>query len=151
MGARRDGRVVAVQTLYRYELTGAPLSELLDFSWIDPPRREALPDEALAFATLIVSGCLECIDQVDQVISDNLTRWDLDRLARVDLSLLRMGVYCLLHQPDIPASVTIDEAVAIAKHFGGEDSYRFVNGVLDGARRRLAGDVDTVPSASGDG
>ena len=147
MGARRDGRIVAVQTLYRYELTGAPLQELLDFSWIDAPRRATLPDEAIAFATLIVTGCLECLEEVDQVIGDNLAHWDIDRLARVDLSLLRMGVYCLLHQPDIPASVTIDEAVAIARHFSGEDSYRFVNGVLDGAWRRLAAEAD--PASSG--
>ena len=147
MGARRDGRIVAVQTLYRYELTGAPLQELLDFSWIDAPRRATLPDGAIAFATLIVTGCLECLEEVDQVIRDNLAHWDLDRLARVDLSLLRMGVYCLLHQPDIPASVTIDEAVAIARHFSSEDSYRFVNGVLDGARRRLAAEAD--PASSG--
>ena len=146
MGARRDGRIVAVQTLYRYEITGSPLTELLDFSWIDAPLRAALQDEAIGFATLIVTGCLECLEEVDQVIRDNLAHWDLERLARVDLSLLRMGVYCLLHQPDIPASVTIDEAVAIAKHFGGEDSYRFVNGVLDGARRRLAGEADTAPT-----
>ena len=148
MGARRDGRIVALQTLYRFEITGAPLADLLDFSWIDPPRRAALPEEAITFATLIVTGCLECLEEVDQVIRDNLAHWDLDRLARVDLSLLRIGVYCLLHQPDIPANVTIDEAVAIARHFSSEDSYRFVNGVLDGARRRLAGETDTASTRS---
>ena len=137
MGARRDGRIVAVQTLYRYELTHAPIEQLLDFSWIDQSRRETLAAEVLAFATLIVTGCVETIDEVDETIRANLERWDLDRLARVDLSLLRMGVYCLLFQRDIPARVTIDEAVSIAKHFGGEDSYRFVNGVLDGVYHRL--------------
>jgi N utilization substance protein B len=149
MGARRDGRIVAVQTLYRYEQSGASLEELLDFSWIDAPNASELPSAAIAFAKLIITGCIGALDQVDEVIRAHLAHWDFTRVARVDLSLLRMGVYCLLFQPDIPPSVTIDEAVAIAKHFSGEDSYRFVNGVLDGVyRHQLAAGESAQASAT---
>lgn len=138
MGLRRDGRVIAVQTLYRYEVARPPLAELADFSWIDERRRRQLGDRTLQFASLLVAGCVENLAAVDRTIGRHLQHWDLDRVARVDLSVLRLGVYCLLYQPDIPAEVTIDESVAVAREFGSDDSYRFVNGVLDGVRKTVA-------------
>lgn len=138
MGLRRDGRIIAVQTLYRYEIARPAPAELADYSWIDAPRRRQLARGTLEFASLLVAGCVENLDAVDRVIGRHLQHWDLDRVARVDLSVLRLGVYCLLHQPDIPPEVTIDESVAVARQFGGDDSYRFVNGVLDGVRKTVA-------------
>lgn len=138
MGLRRDGRVIAVQTLYRYEIARPPAAELADYSWIDEPRRRQLAAGTLQFASLLVAGCLENLAAVDHTIGRHLQHWDLDRVARVDLSVLRLGVYCLLFQPDIPAEVTIDESVEVARQFGGGDSYRFVNGVLDGVRKTVA-------------
>ncbi len=137
MGMRRDGRVIAVQTLYRYEIARPAPAELADYSWIEPRRRRQLAG-ALDFASLLVAGCIENLAAVDRMIGCHLQHWDLDRVARVDLSVLRLGVYCLLYQPDIPAEVTIDESVAVARQFGGDDSYRFVNGVLDGVRKTAA-------------
>ncbi len=147
MGLRRDGRVIAVQTLYRYEVARPPLAELADYSWIDERRRRQLGDRTLQFASLLVAGCVENLAAVDRTIGRHLQHWDLDRVARVDLSVLRLGVYCLLYQPDIPAEVTIDESVAVAREFGGDDSYRFVNGVLDGVRKTVADDgAGAVPA-----
>jgi N utilization substance protein B len=136
MGARRKGRIIAFQSLYRYDLSGATLEELLDFSWLDGERSERLPPETALFARLLIQGSLENLPQIDDVIRAQLENWDFTRLNRVDLALLRMSVYCLLHQPEIPASVTIDEAVDISKTYGTPDSYRFVNGVLDGVRKK---------------
>lgn len=138
MGLRRDGRIIAVQTLYRYEIARPAPAELTDYSWIDAQRRRQLARGTLEFASLLVAGCVENLDAVDRMIGRHLQHWDLDRVARVDLSVLRLGVYCLLHQPDIPPEVTIDESVAVARQFGGDDSYRFVNGVLDGVRKTVA-------------
>lgn len=145
MGLRRDGRVIAVQTLYRYEMARPPAAELSDYSWIDEPRRRQLAAGTLQFASLLVAGCLENLAAVDRTIGRHLQHWDLDRVARVDLSVLRLGVYCLLFQPDIPAEVTIDESVAVARQFGGDDSYRFVNGVLDGVRKTAADPSSALP------
>src|SRR5512136_414570 len=138
MGARRRGRIIAVQSLYRYDLSGAGLEELLDFSWIDGERQVALSAETEAFARLLIQGTLENLVAVDATVRRHLEHWDFDRLSRVDLALLRVSAYCLLFQPDIPASVTIDEAVDIARAFGGADSWRFVNGVLDAVHRETS-------------
>lgn len=135
MGGRRRGRIIAVQSLYRHDLSGAGLPQLYDFSWIDGDRASALSEETLDFARLLIKGTLENLEAVDAAVRRHLEHWDFSRLQRVDLALLRVSVYCLLYQPDIPASVTIDEAVDIARAFGGADSWRFVNGVLDAVRR----------------
>jgi N utilization substance protein B len=138
MGGRRRGRIIAVQSLYRHDLSGAGLAELFDFSWIDGERAAALSAESVAFARLLIQGTLENLDAVDAAVRRHLEHWDFSRLARVDLAILRVSVYCLLFQPDIPASVTIDEAVDIARAFGGSDSWRFVNGVLDAVHREAS-------------
>ncbi len=104
---------------------------------MDDERGEKIPAETLLFARLLIQGVLENLAQIDDTIKGQLENWDFSRLNRVDLALLRMSVYCLLHQNDIPATVTIDEAVDISKTYGTADSYRFVNGVLDGVRKKL--------------
>jgi len=136
MGARRKGRIIAFQSLYRYDLSGAGLEELLDFSWLDSDKASKLASETVVFARLLIQGALENLPEIDRVITSQLENWDFSRLNRVDLAILRMSVYCLLHQKDIPPTVTIDEAVDISKSFGTTDSYRFVNGVLDGVRKK---------------
>jgi N utilization substance protein B len=138
MGARRKGRIIAFQSLYRFDLSGASVQELLDFSWMDGERAEKILPETLAFARLLITGAVENLPAIDGLIKSQLENWDFSRLNRVDLALLRMSVYCLLHQSDIPPMVTIDEAVDISKTFGTADSYRFINGVLDGVRKTLA-------------
>ena len=138
MGARRKGRIIAFQSLYRHDLSGASLEELLDFSWMDGERAEKMQPETLAFARLLIQGALENLPEIDAIITGQLENWDFERLNRVDRALLRLSVYCLLHQRDIPPTVTIDEAVDISKTYGTADSYRFVNGVLDGVRKKLS-------------
>jgi transcription antitermination protein NusB len=138
MGARRKGRVIAFQSLYRWDLSGAGLDELLDFSWMDADAAARTPADTLVFARLLIQGVLENVPEIDDTIRRHLENWDFTRLNRVDLAILRMSVYCLLHQGDIPPTVTIDEAVDISKTYGTADSYRFVNGVLDGVRKAIA-------------
>jgi transcription antitermination protein NusB len=136
MGSRRKGRIIAFQSLYRHDLSGADLEELMDFSWLDEDRKSRIPEEAVAFARLLIQGTVEKMAEVDQAIRDQLENWDFSRVGRVDLAILRVSAYCLLHQPDIPPKVTIDEAIDIAKDYGSDDSYRFINGVLDGLRKK---------------
>ena len=136
MGARRQGRILAFQSLYRYDLSRSPLEEILDFSWLTGERMEKLSDEITLFARLLIQGSIEKIADIDALIKQFLENWDFDRLAAVDRAILRMSVYCLLFQKDIPFSVTIDEAVMIAKDFGSPDSYKFINGVLDAIAKK---------------
>ncbi len=136
MGARRKGRIIAFQTLYRFDLSGATLAELLDFSWLDDDKRTKIPEETLAFSRMLIQGTLEMLAEVDEAIKGQLENWDFSRLSRVDLAILRISTYCLLFQKDIPQTVTIDEAVDISKSYAAADSYKFINGVLDGIRKK---------------
>ena len=129
--------MLALQALYSWDFTGIPTDELTRFAWLDEERRVAYDENTLSFAAMLVKGTLEHIEQIDEAIRDQLEHWDFSRLAKVDLAILRFSVYALLFQQDIPHSVTIDEAIDLAKQYGNDDSYRFINGVLDGIRKRL--------------
>lgn len=148
MGARRKGRILAFQTLYAYELCSVGSlqersrvneaeGQSLEFSWIDDSNRERINAESIDFARLIAAGTIQNLNEIDGQIKTQLEHWDFSRINKVDQALLRIGVYSLLFQKDIPASVTIDEAVDISKEYGTDESYRFVNGVLDGIRKNL--------------
>lgn len=140
MGSRRRGRVLAFQALFSYEVSSQSLEELLEYPWLTPEERDKFPDDSQLFARYLISGTLEKITEVDDLIKEQLEHWDFTRLAKVDLALLRLSVYSLKYQKDIPHTVTIDEAVDIARDYGSDDSYRFINGVLDGVRKRLDND-----------
>ena len=108
----------------------------MDFPWRTDEQKARYGEDGLAFARLIVSGAVENIAAIDKAIADNITNWDFSRLRKVDLSILRMSVYTLLYQKDIPPSIAIDEAIEISREYGCDDSYRFINGVLDSVRKK---------------
>lgn len=137
MGSRRQSRIIAFQAIFSWEANKQELTDVLNFPWFDSEQRDKYPEEVTTFARLLVQGCIENIVEVDMVIKGHLEHWDIKRLAKVDLALLRLGCYSLLYQRQIPATVTIDEAVDIAKTFGSDDSYKFINGVLDGIRKSI--------------
>ena len=152
MASRRKGRILAFQALYswdvRYSQTGDASipDELLDFGWALKASSEssgeaAGDDESIAFSRLLVSGTIENIKAVDEMIQAHLKNWTLMRLNRVDLAILRMSVYTLMFQSDMPPTIVIDEAIDISKEFGTDDSYRFVNGVLDSIHKALVASV----------
>ena len=128
MATRRQARELALQALYQVDLAAEG----------DPARGLALfwehfnpGDEAEGFARELVEGVLQHRERIDGLIGEHAQHWRLPRLSRVDLSLLRLATFELLARPEIPASVTINEAIEIARRFGSEDSAAFVNGVLD--------------------
>jgi N utilization substance protein B len=141
MASRRKGRVLAFQALYswdsRYSQAGnKSIPEgLLEFPWTN--QEQPLDDETAAFSRLLVLGTVENIYSVDNMIQTHLENWELNRLNRVDLAVLRMSVFTLMYQTDLHPSIVIDEAVEISREFGTDDSYRFVNGVLDSIRKSL--------------
>ena len=135
MGARRKGRILAFQGLFAHELTGTPVAELVQLGWLDQESQEKIKQESKDFARLLIQGTIEKLPEIDRQITQQLEHWDFTRLNKVDLAILRISAYCLIFQTDIPPSVTIDEAIDIAKQFGTDDSYRFINGVLDGIRK----------------
>ncbi|MDR2631845.1 MAG: transcription antitermination factor NusB [Spirochaetaceae bacterium] len=151
MASRRKGRILAFQALYSWEAAGAPpglLSipeDLLNFSWL-----EKVPDKGVSdFSRFLVLGTIENIAPVDTMIRSHLKNWDFSRLNRVDLAVLRMSTYTLMFQNEVPPSIVIDEAIGISKEFGTDDSYRFINGVLDSIRKTIQNEktaADNGPS-----
>jgi transcription antitermination protein NusB len=145
MASRRKGRILAFQALYSWDIQfrqtkDASIPEgLLDFSWDDGDT--PLDGKSAAFPRLLVTGTIENIAGIDSMIQKHLENWDLSRLNKVDLAVLRMSVYTLMFQSETPPSVVIDEAVEISREFGADDSYRFVNGVLDSVRKTLSGEA----------
>ena len=90
-----------------------------------------------AFAESLVSGVLEHGDEIDAMISEASSGWAVDRMPKVDLSILRIAVYELAFQKNAPKKVAINEAVRIATRYGGADSPKFINGVLGNIARSL--------------
>lgn len=127
MGVRHSGRVVAVQALYNYEMSHDRRA-LSDFRWTSGDLRE----ESLLFAQMLAEGTFSCLDKIDRLILESSEKRDFDRIAKVDLAVLRVSVYemCFQAQP-LPSKIIIDEAVEISKLFSADESYRFVNGILD--------------------
>ena len=128
MTTRREAREIALQALYQLDLTGdADPQAGLALFW---RHLQGGKDED-AFARELVDGVRDNRERIDALIAASAEHWRLPRLSRVDLCLLRLATYELMERDEIPASVTIDEAIEIAGRFGSEDSPSFVNGVLD--------------------
>lgn len=135
--ARRKGRILAFQALYSWNVGGVDTDTLLKFGWVDPEKLEDMGDDIVMFARLLITGTIEHVDEIDAMIKKHLVNWDFERLNKVDLAILRISVYPLLFQKDIHPSIVIDEAIDISKEFGADDSYKFVNAVLDNIRKNL--------------
>ncbi|WP_371018272.1 transcription antitermination factor NusB [Pseudalkalibacillus sp. JSM 102089] len=119
---RRHAREKAIQVLFQIDVT-------------DTDPREALQhvlneEEGDEFLSELVFGTLENLERIDEVIKENLVNWTFNRIGNVDRSVLRMASYEMVVRDDIPVNVSLNEAVELAKLFGGEESGRFVNGVL---------------------
>ena len=137
MASRRKGRILAFQALYFWESNRVPVEELTGFAWLEKEKLEKLDEGIAAFSRALIAGTIENIKEVDNTIKNHLENWDISRLNRVDLAVMRMSAYTLMFQNDIAPSIVIDEAIGICKEFGTDDSYRFMNGVLDSIRKKL--------------
>ena len=120
--------MAALQFLYACSLN--PPEDLpgqlhLFFSGTDRER------DYFAFAEELIHGVLENLDAVDAEIRNYAENWDFERIAKMDLSILRLAIYELLKRLDIPPIVSINEAIDLSKQFSGPDSKRFINGILD--------------------
>ena len=127
MSSRRRLREWILQILYQSDLQGAGVLNLL------PRFLETIhaSEEDQAFINDACRELSELLDSVDAEIGRHATRWTLPRMAAVDRNILRLAAFEILHRPDIPREVSINEAVELAKKYGGAESPAFVNGVLD--------------------
>ena len=135
---RHLGRIVALQTLYEQDFRAEcgddnfSLSEVLDRNI----ERYSETIEDKAFIVALVNGVAEKAAELDAVLQPIAPEWPLAQIARIDRIVLRMGLYELTYEQDVPPKVVINEAVELAKAFGSENSSKFVNGVLGTALRQ---------------
>ena len=142
---RREARELAFILLFESTFTDEYVRDILESA------KEARDVEADAFALALAEGTQEHQRELDELISRFSLKWSKNRLSRVALSLLRLASYEMLYEKDIPVSVSINEAVELAKKYGGGDDSTFINGVLGGlARSGLIAENEADKQPAGD-
>jgi N utilization substance protein B len=136
MGARRKARELALQMLYEHDVAGTEPQEMFSRSDDLKNSSEGIRD----FTKRLVSGTLSNRDRLDAIISRQADHWRLARMPVVDRNILRLALFELLHEPETPRPVVIDEALEIAKRFSTPKSSQFINGILDGVLKARRGD-----------
>lgn len=128
---RRIARIKAVQSLYQIEMTDVDPNEAIDVVLEDGELRDE-------FLVQLVHGTLENMTEIDQYIEESLTNYNLSRIGRVDRAIIRMAIYEMKWLDDIPISVSINEAIDLAKGFTGDEEHgKFVNGVLSNVAKKF--------------
>ena len=141
MKKRSRGRELALQVLYQLDLRGDGALESAEAQM-----REDEPDrEARAFASRLVRGVRETIDELDREIAAIAQNWDIGRMAVIDRNVLRMAAWELLHSKDVPPKVAINEAIELGKRYSTQKTGAFVNGILDKIKSRRV-DAPSAPA-----
>jgi N utilization substance protein B len=128
---RHQARIAALQGMYQLDVQAIPAAEETG-GWIEYVLKETeTTGETADYARRLVAGAWAKREQYDEMITGVSDHWDVARMAVVDRNLLRLALYELLEQPDVPARVAIDEAIELGREFGSAESAHFINGVLD--------------------
>lgn len=135
--SRSQCREWALQFLYQAEFAGPHRPEALEQFWRHFQTEDAPP----AYLLDLVEGVTSHLEELDVFIVRYSEHWRLERMTIVDRNLLRLAIYELLYQPQIPVKVVINEAVEMAKRYGSEASGGFVNGILDQVRMSVGREV----------
>ena len=125
-GIRRQARMIALQTLYEYDITNHAPTEVLQRH----TEERNLHPKVVEYASELVLGVCNHLADIDAHIQSAAREWPLQQMARIDKNILRLAIYEILFDNTVPAKAAINEAVELAKIFGSETSSRFVNGVL---------------------
>ena len=124
MRERRKARMVALEMLYQREMTDYSLETIIQ------NRLQADEKELPEFALHLAEGVSDNKNKIDDMIKGYADNWSIDRMPCVDRNIIRIGIYEMIYESDIPISVSINEAVEVAKAYGSEESGKFVNGIL---------------------
>ena len=135
---RRDGRMVAVQYLYAWSLN-SPKNLAEDLFTFFEGKEE--PREHFSFGEEIIHGVIEHGADIDAKIKALAQNWDFDRIAKIDLAILRVAMFEMMYRKDIPPVVSINEAIDLSKQFSNADAKRFINGILDRVKDQLGRDA----------
>lgn len=140
MSNRYTSRTLAVQTLYEWDFRGKDdgmLQEVLDYNFA-----EFAPDfDDEGFAKKLIEGVVAHLRDIDSFIVTYAPEWPLDQITTIDRNILRLGIYEMVYDSDIPARVAINESIELAKAYGGASSSKFVNGVLGSIYKHVLADI----------
>ncbi len=146
MTRRTRGREIALQVLYQTEQNpGLALEEIARFV----ERRLRGDVKLVAFAESLIAGVRTHQPRIDALISEVAENWRIDRMAAIDRNILRLGAYEMLHCPEVPTKVAINEALELAKRYSTAQSSRFVNGILDRLLAASASSNEAKPDTEG--
>ena len=124
--------------LYQWEVGRLSMFEVRQTFWTQTADAlQPVSDDLRAFATDLADGVASRVDELDPIISAAAEHWRLERMNVMDRLILRLAVYEFLHEPGTPGKVIINEALELARRFSGDESVRFINGILDAIRRKL--------------
>ena len=132
-GKRHQARILALQVLYEVDVTGHEVEEVIAHTFADQPPTAPVR----AHVERLVRGTLAAHEAVDPLIAEAAPAFPLAQVPSVDRNVLRLAVFELLNEPEVPTKAAINEAVELAKRFGGANSGRFVNGVLGTVAERV--------------
>lgn len=135
---RRDGRVAALQYLFAWSMnTPKNLTEdlRLFFENMEHPR------DHYAFGDELIHGVIEHVEEIDGRIKTLAHNWEFDRIAKIDLAILRLAMFEMIYRKDIPPVVSINEAIDLSKQFSNADAKRFINGILDRLKDQVGRDA----------
>lgn len=134
MMKRRKAREFALKILFQADVGNLPIDEAAEMTFADV---ENLDEEVRNYALQLIQGVWDRKSELDAQIQSVTPHWTVNRMSAVDRNLIRIALYEILHVPDVPYRVAINEAVELAKEYGSFESHRFVNGVLGAIVRRL--------------
>jgi N utilization substance protein B len=140
VSVRRIARQRAFQTLYGLHFEPAEDQEKLFFLFVEGPTLRGqgkVAQKAGDFAWELIQGVWERSEGLDKTIARFSQHWKIKRIARIELTILRLALFEMLYRPDIPLKVAINEAVEMAKIYGDENSANFINGILDAAAKAV--------------
>jgi len=123
---RRKAREVALKVLFQVDVGGADPGEAL----LRESAEAGLPSTSAEFAGRLVRGVLATLGELDSLVGRHAREWATERMSAVDRNLLRLSTFEVVHCPDVPVAVAINEAVELAKIFSGNEAARFINGIL---------------------
>ncbi|GAI43990.1 unnamed protein product, partial [marine sediment metagenome] len=126
MGGRRLSREMALKVLFQIDLVSTNIEETLKYTF----GNDKFSDEVKEFTLILVKGVMINLSEIDKAINNYTNNWSLERITNIDRNILRMAIYEILYLNNIPKSVSINEAVELAKKYGTKSSFSFVNGVL---------------------
>jgi len=133
MGSRTKSRELALQMLFQWEVGKHPPAYVLQTFL----QGRNLPLDVDQFARSLFEGTVIEVAALDRTIAKHAEHWRTERMPAIDRNILRMALYEILHHPETPGTVVINEALELARRFAGEDSVEFVNGVLDAIWKSL--------------